>query len=212
MMARGAAPLLAGLLGGCALLSRGTTLQPHYYDPEQAPHVAAGRVVPTCALRLGDVTASDDLGQSIAFRRSPHEVGYYETRRWNESPDNYLRRALVRALFDEQRCTQVLSGDAPTLEARLLAFEEQRSSPHRARVAVHVVLHDEHRVILETTLEAARPFGTAGHEPSFDEFVAAVSLALDDVVSSTVRLVEPASTPDAAGRRGSSATGKTLQK
>lgn len=192
MMAREAAPLLLGLMGGCALLSRGTALQPHYYNPEQPGHAAVHGGIPACVLKLGDVTASDDLGQSIAFRRSPHEVGYYETRRWNESPDNYLRQSLVRALFDEHRCTQILSGDGATLDARLLAFEEQRGPPPRARVAVHVVLHDEHRVIIETTLEAARPFGAPGHEPSFDEFVAAVSLALDDVVDDTVRLVESA--------------------
>ena len=192
MMARGAAPLLLGLLGGCAILSRGTALQPHYYDPEQPTHLAVDRVIPTCALKLGDVTANDDLGQSIAFRRSPYEVGYYETRRWNESPDNYLRRALVRALFDEQRCTRVLSGDGPTLDARLLAFEEQRGFSHRARVAVHVVIHDAHRATIETTFEAARSFGVAGHEPPFDEFVAAVSSALGDVVSDIVRLVESA--------------------
>lgn len=102
MRGRGlAATFAVPLASGCLLLSRGAPLGPHYYDPEPPRRVAPTSGSPTCALELGDVDANDDLGQSIAFRRSRYEVGYYDTRRWTESPDNYLRRALVRALFDE---------------------------------------------------------------------------------------------------------------
>jgi cholesterol transport system auxiliary component len=187
-----AAPLLAGLLAsGCALLSRGTPLKPHYYDPAPPQSIVAARAAPpTCVLKLGDIDADDGLGQDIAFRRSPYEVGFYQTRRWSESPDNYLRRALVRGLFDDQRCRRILSGDGPTLDARLTAFEERRGEPQQARVAVHVVLHDEHGVRAETTFEAARPFVTGDRgDAEFEPFVAAVAQALDDVIGDVVALV-----------------------
>jgi cholesterol transport system auxiliary component len=191
-----AATLAMPLASGCLLFSRGAPLGPHYYDPEPPRPVAASAGPPSCALELGDIDTNDDLGQSIAFRRSLYEVGYYETRRWTETPDNYLRRALVRALFDEQRCHRVLSGDGPTLDARLIAFEELQGSPHRARVAVRVILHDAGGVISEVTFDAVRPFGAGADDVAFDEFVAAISQALDDVVGHVVELVS--STPATA--------------
>jgi cholesterol transport system auxiliary component len=195
--AAAAGPILAALLAhGCALLSRGPSLKPHYYDPEQPTRATTNVVSPGCALHLGEVSANDDLGQSIAFRSSTYEVGYYETRRWSESPDNYLRRALVRALFDERRCRRVLSGDGPTLDARLLTFEQQRG-PQLARVAVHVVVYDSRGVRAEQTLEATRPFGEGTADAAFDGFVAAVSGALDDVVAQVVKVVTSAVTAPA---------------
>jgi cholesterol transport system auxiliary component len=159
--------------------------------------MAATAGEPACTLHLGEVSADDDLGQSIAFRSSAHEVGYYETRRWSQSPDNYLRRALVRALFDEGRCRRVLSGDGPTLDARLLTFEQQRG-PDRARVAVHVILHDNRGgVSREATFEATRPFGEGTDDAAFDAFVAALSAALDDVVAQVVEVVTSAATAPA---------------
>jgi cholesterol transport system auxiliary component len=184
-----AGSILAALLAnGCALLSRGTSLKPRYYDPAQPAPTAAIAGSPACAVHLGDVSASDDLGQSIAFRRSAYEVGYYETRRWSQSPDNYLRRALVRALFDEHRCRRVLSGDGPTLDARLLTFEQQ-IEPDRARVAVHMMVSDSRGVLVEHTFEATRPFVEEASGAGFDSFVAALSIALDDVVAQVVAAV-----------------------
>ena len=198
MRGRGlAATLSVALTSSCSLLSRGAPLGPHYYDPEPPRRVVATVGSPTCALELGDVDANDDLGQSIAFRRSRYEVGYYETRRWSESPDNYLRRALVRALFDEGRCRRVLSGDGPTLDARLVAFEELQGTPRRARVQVRVTLRDGD-VISEATFAASRPLGGGDGDAAFDEFVEAISQALDEVVARVVALVSstPAASPD----------------
>jgi ABC-type uncharacterized transport system auxiliary subunit len=184
-----AATFALALASGCSLLSRGAPLGPHYYDPEPPRRVAATAAAPACAVALGDVDANDDLGQSIAFRRSEYEVGYYETRRWTESPDNYLRRALVRALFDERRCRRVLSGDGPTLDARLVAFEELQGTPNRARVQVRIVLRDADAVISEATFDAVRPFDGSDGDGAFDEFVAAISQDLDEVVARVVELV-----------------------
>ena len=179
---------MAFLANGCALLVRGPTLKPHYYDPEHPGSVTATAGPRACTLHLGEVSASDDLGQSIAFRSAEYEMGYYETRRWSQTPDNYLRSALVRALFDEGRCRRVLSGDGPTLDARLLRFEQERG-PERARVAVHVIVYDIHGVSREQTFEASRPFAEGADEARFDAFVAALSVALDDVVAQVVAAV-----------------------
>jgi cholesterol transport system auxiliary component len=189
-----AGPILAAFLAnGCALLSRGASLKPRYYDPNQPARAATIAGEPTCALHLGDVSASDDLGQSIAFRTSAYEVGYYETRRWSQSPDNYLRRALVHALFDERRCRRVLSGDGPTLDVQLLNFEQQLG-PDRARVAVHMMISDTRGVRVEQTFEANRPFGGGAGGAAFDAFVAAISVALDDVVAQVVQAATSAAT------------------
>jgi ABC-type uncharacterized transport system auxiliary subunit len=194
---RSLAAMAAIALGsGCSLLSRGASLGPHYYDPEPPRRVAAVTGSPSCALELGDIDANDDLGQSIAVRRSAYEVGYSDTRRWTESPDNYLHRALVRGLFDEGRCRRVLSGHGPTLDARLLAFEELQGSPPRARVQVRVILRDAGQVISEATFDASRPIAGGDSDTAFDEFVAAIAQALDEVVARVVELVS--STPAAA--------------
>jgi|HubBroStandDraft_6_1064221.scaffolds.fasta_scaffold101094_3 cholesterol transport system auxiliary component len=196
MRRRGLAVTFAvALASGCSLLSRGAPLGPHYYDPEPPRGVVAFAGPPACTLELGDVDANDDLGQSIAFRHSRYEVGYYETRRWTESPDNYLRRALVRALFDERRCRRVLSGDGPTLDARLLAFDELLGPPRRALVQVRVTLRDAGVVISEATFAATRPLGAGDGDAAFDDFAAAISEALDEVVARVVALVS--STPAA---------------
>ena len=196
MRGRLAAAFAVALASGCALLSRGAPLGPHYYDPEPPRHVVATAGSPACAIELGDVDANDDLGQSIVFRRSRYEVGYYETRRWSEAPENYLRRLLGRALFDEGRCRRVLSGDGPTLDARLLAFDELQGEAQQARVQVRVTLRRAGDVLAEATFDAARPFPGGDDDAAFDAFVAAIAQALDDVVARVVGLV--ASTPAAA--------------
>ena len=158
--------------------------------------VVATLAPPTCAVEFGDVDANDDLGQAIALRRSRYEVGYYETRRWTESPDNYLRRALVRVLFDERRCRRVLSGYGPTLDARLVAFEEQKGAPSRARVQVRVILREAGAMVFEGTFDATRPCNGGDGNAPCDGFVAASSEALDGGVAHVAQRV--ASDPAAA--------------
>jgi cholesterol transport system auxiliary component len=178
---------------GCALLSNSSA--PHYFEPDPPRIAAASPASPACSLELGDISAGDDLGQSIAFRRTPREVGYYEKRRWSEAPDNYLRRALITALFDSHRCQRSVSGDEPILDARLLAFEEDVGPPRRAHVAVHVILYDDRAVQREATLEAVQPVAAA-HGDSIDPFVRAVSQALDEVVGQVVDLAVAAASDE----------------
>jgi hypothetical protein len=193
---------------GCALLSRGTPLRPRYFDPSpseplQAGGAAAGATEPQpCALQLGEISAADDLGESIAFRSSPHQVGYYETRRWRISPDNYLRRALEHRIFDEGRCRRLWSSAGLILDARLLAFEEVRGPPHKARVAVHLIVSDERAVLHEETIDWTRSCREGEDDAAFEGFVRAIAQALDDVVARVVEVVlstAPAVVPKSPG-------------
>jgi cholesterol transport system auxiliary component len=168
-------------------------LQIRYFDAEPPrARVTDERDVTgpgACQLELGDVSASDGLRESIAFRSSAFEVGYYEARRWRDSPDRYLRRAIEYALFESRGCRRIVSGPAPTLDVELDAFEELRGSPHSARVAVHMILHDEHAVMREDTVVVARVVAAESDGKQFEQVVRAISDALDDAAGKVARIV-----------------------
>jgi uncharacterized lipoprotein YmbA len=193
------------LVESCALTNRGTSLTPHYFDVAVPPKTSSETVPiasPTmaqsedahgaapCALQLGAIGADDGIGESIVYRTSAQQVARYETRRWSASPEQYLERALVRRLFDEGRCRRVLSGVAMTLDARLIAFEEQRGMPNCAHVAVHIIVSDGQTALHEETVDrvgSCRP--ATSEEQSFEEFVRAISQALDDIVARITEVV-----------------------
>jgi cholesterol transport system auxiliary component len=189
--------LLLVPLAGCALLSRGKALPASYYEPEFPAVHPVAVPSPGCALDLGHVDAADQLREEIQFRTPPFQAGYYEERRWTETPDRYLRRALERRLFEGNRCVRTLSYGGATLDATLLSFAEVRS-PEAARISVHILLHDGPRVLLDATVEADRAAGQAG---DFDAVVRALSEALVDVVARISDQVELSLRP-AAGRIG----------
>ncbi len=182
-----ASTLLLDVGCGGALTAKGEPLAIRYFDPEVRPGgvtLSAAHSGSPCELMLGRVGASSNLGDLIAFRDSPFEVGYYDARRWTQTPDNYLRRRLVRALFEERGCQRIMSGNAPTLDVELLVFELARPT-QSARVAVHYVLYDDRSVLTEGTLEISKPARTGGETQgdAFDGFVGAISDALNDVTA-----------------------------
>jgi cholesterol transport system auxiliary component len=181
-----ARPLVVVPLAGCALLSRGQALPVSYYEPEIPAASSEAGPSPGCALEIGRVDAADHLREEVEYRTPPFQAGYYEGRRWTESPDRYLRRALERSLFEGRRCVRTLSEDGATLDATLVSFAELRS-PEAARVAVHVLLHDGARVLVDETIEAQHP---AGEDGDFDAVVRAMSQALTDVVARISNRVE----------------------
>jgi hypothetical protein len=141
---------------GCAALSKSTPLEIRYFTPEFEPPGAQLSQPPpgahTVSLRLGRVVGGPELGQEIAWRDSPIEVGFYDDSRWTERPEAYVARALDRALFGSGRLRHELAGPAPVLDVRVLAFEEvrpQSGGPRRARVSLAVLLHDERTALLE---------------------------------------------------------------
>jgi cholesterol transport system auxiliary component len=175
---RAAAMLLwvTAAASGCALLSRGASVEPRWYTPEltaaspgSAEHQAAGE------LRLGRVTSGSDLGLRIAYGDGLYQTGYYEDLRWTERPEHYVRRAVARALFEEGPFRRTLTGAAPTLDVEVVAFEEVKApTTHAARISLHVVLSAD-SVLLERTVSVSKAIAGG----NFDGFVAAMSQALE---------------------------------
>ena len=162
------------LLAGCALTSRAPPRELRTFTAE-APARPHTSVAPRAQLRLGRVTASANLRYAIVHRVSAVEVEPYETLRWTELPDAYVERALDRALFDERPLAEVVSGDAPTLEVEVTAFEETAHGVHHGgRVALRYELRDDREVIARGTVSAERPAGS----PAIEAVVTAIQTAM----------------------------------
>src|SRR5688572_26651074 len=97
--------VIACLLSGCALLGKSEAFVPRYFSPDTSSHgkpkAASAARADGALLKLGRITAASYLGERIVFRDSNYELNFYEERRWTERPEDYLRRALSRALFEE---------------------------------------------------------------------------------------------------------------
>jgi cholesterol transport system auxiliary component len=185
MRTRSPWPLLltASLLGACALTSKSEPLTPRYFAPDfiaAAPrHVVPASTAPAVVrqLRLGDVLGGSHLRERMLFRDRNNALGYYDERRWTERPEDYLRRALARALFEERGLQRVVAGAAPTLEVELVAFEEVRAPVRKVRLQAVVLLHDERVVRLEETVTVERPVRARSADDA-GAVVAALSEAL----------------------------------
>jgi cholesterol transport system auxiliary component len=211
--------LAASLLCACALTSKSEPLTPRYFAPEYiaaAPrHVVAASTASAAAprqLRLGDVLGGTHLRERMLFRDGDNALGYYEERRWTERPEDYLRRALARALFEERGLQRVVAGAAPTLEVELIAFEEVRAPVRKVRLQAVVLLHDERVVRLEETVTVERPVRGTGADDA-RAVVAALSEALRagvtyiaDRVAAQIAAAPPAEVPDEPGGESTAAT------
>lgn len=162
-VARRALRLAVGLLvlalPGCALTSKADPLEIRYFTPAETPPRPSAPAAEGSRLRLGRLSASDHLRQRIVVRTSAVELASLEDRRWTEKPEDYLRRALARALFEEAGIVQAVAGAGPTLDVELIAFEEvRRGSSRAALVAMHLALHDDRVVLDTTTVRVEVPF------------------------------------------------------
>lgn len=153
---------LLAVVASCSLTSHTPPLRYRYFAPVAT--VATPSPTPaTCPrLRLGRISASDHLRYRIAHRRSPVEVELYETLRWTERPEDYVRRALASSLFDQRGLQQAVDAVAPTLDVEITAFEEvERGAQRFGRVELRYQLVDEHDVIQRQTIEVDREAPTA---------------------------------------------------
>jgi ABC-type uncharacterized transport system auxiliary subunit len=166
-------------LAGCALSSKARPLELHYFSAESLaaaaqPRAPAGPAAPR--LRLGQVTTADYLRYRIVHRDSARSVDPYETLRWAELPREYVRRALIRVLFDTGAAVQAIGGAAPTLDVDVTAFEEVvRPGGHAGRVQLGYRLHDDQVVIARGTVTVEQP----ARGPAMDAVVAAIGAAID---------------------------------
>jgi hypothetical protein len=184
-----AAAVVLPLATECALLGKNDPLVPRYYSPESAEGAVGSasptpRVVkPGLALRLGRIGGGSYLKERIVFRDAEHELGFYEDRRWTERPEVYLQRALERALFEGAGVKRVLvSGEAPTLTADLIEFEEVRGASPGVRLRISYALHDDHVVLRERTISVQRPLAALVREDSSGAVATALGEALRTVV------------------------------
>jgi cholesterol transport system auxiliary component len=201
--------VLLSLVSGCALTSKGKALSPRYYSVD-VPGGARGQSEPASAdrlpleLRLGRVEGASHLEERIVFRNEGSELGYYEERRWTEEPQEFLRRALARELFERRSVQRVVAGPAPTLEVELTAFEDVKKPRRLARLSLVYVLHDERAVLLEKTLTIERSVvANAGTDvaPVVDALGAALGEAVAEIaerVTHELRRERPPDQPAAA--------------
>jgi cholesterol transport system auxiliary component len=178
-------------LAACSLTSKSTPLDIHYFSPESAaapepPALPAARAATT--LELGRVTSSASLRSRIAHRDSAFRIGLYETRRWTDDPDVYVRRALTRELFDRGAFARAVDGRHPILDVEVVAFEAVTTGPSAAgRVVLRYELHDDRAVLTGGVVSATRP----AEGTDFEAIVAAISAALDEATANLVAAVAP---------------------
>jgi cholesterol transport system auxiliary component len=198
-------------LAGCALTSRSEPMRVRYYTLEGGGSAVRAREADhrTLELRLGRVEASDYLSEEIAFRNSKHELEFYDDLRWTEKPQEYLRRALTRALFQERGVTRAFSGAASTLDVELVEFEELRGPQPKVRLSAIATLHDERRSQLQETVTVERAISGASATGDHTEATAAaLSAAMSEAVAGLADRViarlatQPAATAAAASPSG----------
>lgn len=170
---------LALFVSGCALTSKATPIDYRYFSPEVAsqPPAAETAVAVRTPLRLGRITSSANLRTHIVHRDSSWELGAYETLRWTDNPEVYVRRSLSRALFEDHPFAQTLGGPGATVDVEVIAFEEVRKGNTRSgRVELRWLLHDERAMLGSGTLAAEKV--AAGED--IEQVVAAIALAMND--------------------------------
>ncbi len=188
---------LCFLLSGCALTEKAPPVEIRYFSPQEprgtgrepAPSESARQL----ELRMGRIGSSAHLRSRISYRTTGYELGSYETLRWTDAPETYLRRELHRALFETRPLVERVSGHVPVLEIELIAFEEVRKDgAHFGRVALHYSLRDETRVIADGNIDVERK-ATAGG--GIENVVGAISAALGGAASETAERVLAALEP-----------------
>lgn len=187
--------LLSG--SGCALTSKAAVVETRYFSPEAGTTKSAARDTSSpsapapaedIAVRLGRVHSGQNLRERIAYRDHAYERGYYEDLRWTEWPEAYVRRSLIRALYESHRFKRAIGGTAPTVEVEVIAFDDlRRGSGHAARVELQLSVLEGSEVLDEDTVTVETPV-TADH-PEIENVVAAMSNALDQAAEHIVARV-----------------------
>jgi ABC-type uncharacterized transport system auxiliary subunit len=158
-------------LVGCSLTQPVTPRELRYFT--LVTTMEATRPAPCARVRLGRVSASPAFGVAIQHRLSAVEVQPYETLRWSDPPEVYVRRSLARALFGSHPLDQGLTG-SPVLDIELVAFEHAAGAP-AGTVTIAYQLRDDEHVVARGQVSTTRP--AASHE--IEAIVAAIGTALD---------------------------------
>lgn len=185
------AALVSGLAlsGGC--LSKTELPPPRYFRPGPVLAPAAppppGERTERTPLRLREVTSAEHLDERMVWTTS-REYGFYEEALWTERPAAYVESALARALFEQGPYRRATGAKAPTLDVRVVAFEEviADGQQHTARVALHVVLSDaDGQALVERTVVGAEPVAT--NDPA--DVAQGMGAALDRAIAAALEAV-----------------------
>ena len=177
------------VLAGCALTSRAHPRDYRYFTPERAESsTTPAPGAPRAELRVGRISAADNLRYAIVHRDSPVEVEPYHTLRWTELPDAYVHHALLRALFEDRPLAQAGADNVPVLDVEVTAFEEVRGARPAGRVALRYVLQDDTHVLLRGTVAVNKPASS----PEIESIVAAIRAAMVDATSQLAERVTAA--------------------
>ncbi len=165
-------------LSGCALTSKATPFDIREFTPDATGPARPSESLVTAdgaELRIGRIRSTANLRRHIVYRVSEVEVGEYPGWQWTENPEEYVRRGVTRALFEQRGLAQTVSGPHPTLDLELTAFEEvRRGSARLGRVQVSFVLFDGHHVLDSGEVTVERP----AEDAEIGSVVVAVSEAL----------------------------------
>ena len=159
-------------LAGCALTQKSAPRELRYFTPPLS-NVASHEGKPCGHIELGRVIASGSLRYPIQHEVSPVEIRPYETLRWTEIPDVFVKRSIARALYDKEPLEQTI-GEGAVLDIDVIAFEE--TSEHAGRVRLRYELHDDTRVLSHGVITRER----AAASQSIDQVVVAIGQALDE--------------------------------
>jgi len=190
-----AAAFALAVCSGCALMSKGEVLSPRYFSPDVSEPAARLQIRDASSpdapleLRLGQVEGASHLEERIAYRPGEGELGYYDSWRWTEPPQSYLRRALARELFERRGLVHVVSGAAPTLDVELVSFEELRHGAPAGRVELRFSLSDGRRMLLEQTVRVERSVAPGAAEDAAPRLTRALSSALAEAVAQVAERV-----------------------
>ena len=207
---------LFALSSGCALTSRSEPMQVRYFTLEDsARSMPPTRGNSALELRLGRVDASGDLGDELAVRTGRNEIEYREDQRWTEKPEQFLRRGLERALFQERGLTRAYSGIVPTLDVELVELAEVEGQQPKAQVRALAHLHDDRRGLCDETFEVEQPISTPGKDTDAEahatQAVEALSSALHTAINQLSDKVVQCLSQVAAASKPASSDGASQQ-
>ncbi|WP_437670364.1 PqiC family protein [Sorangium sp. So ce131] len=194
------------LFPGCALTSKADPMPIRYFAPkwEQAAGAAERGSTDGPRLRLGRISSSSHLRNRIVYRSSDVEVAMYEDRRWTEEPEEYVRRALAQALFEERPLVQAVSGAGPSLDVELLAFDEvHRKDGRAARITLHYAVQDDRSVLDARSMTV--DVEVRGDPADPENMAAAMGAALRDIAERLASRVASRLTAAGAGEAQASA-------
>jgi ABC-type uncharacterized transport system auxiliary subunit len=173
--------ILAIVWSGCTLTQPSKPVDLRYFAPELPARETTA--TPCAPIRIGRIHAGAELGFAIEHRVSKVEVQPYETLRWSELPETYVRQAIVNGLFSSKLFEEAIS-DAPVLSVEVVAFEDAtRGTTRDGRVVLDYTLRDNNRVIARGQASAVHPAENA----SIEAVVGAIGTSLVDASDQLAR-------------------------